>query len=392
VSECTGGTVTCTDTTNTCTPSNYCGTITSTTNNTCDGPEVACSDSTNTCNPGGCGTIYSSQDYGSATCPSGYTGPTYTYNGNGIFGYWCTQIVTTNTAIKTCTETYGAGSVNSAQPCTSCYAVVNGTNTFIGCCEVGTSGVYQGCKGLTTGTVYNYASPTYPITYYRTQKTTQTSYTRSAPSLYTYPVYVRRSATNLTTYTRSQSSNATTYTRTSPSNNAVTTYTRTSPSNVTTYTRTSPSNVTSTTYTRTSPSNVTTITYTRTSPSNVTTTNYTRSSATNVTNTTYTRTSASNLTTTTYGYNLRLIKSVGGTVSTATGDISLTSAAVAIKVTTSGNDIVAQAYSDTGLTITLGSAISYTATSPVKGTAHGIIKAPSAYGQGSTVDNFSITI
>jgi hypothetical protein len=124
----------------------------------------------------------------------------------------------------------------------------------------------------------------------------------------------------------------------------------------------------------------------------VTTTNYTRSSATNVTSTTYTRSSASNATTTTYAYNLRLIKSVGGTVSTATGDISLSSAAVAIKVTTSGDAITAQAYSDAALITTLGSAISYTATSPIKGTAHGILKAPSAYGQGSTVDNFSVTI
>jgi hypothetical protein len=336
--------------------------------------------------------VYSDVEYGDAVCPSGYSGPTYTYNSSGIFGQWCSRTTTVITGVKTCTQTYGAGSTNSSEPCTDCTAFDSNGNVVGGCCEVGTSGVYQGCKGFITSTSTNFISPTYPIIYNRIQYSTQTSYTRSSKSNSTTNNYTRSSASNVTSYTRSQSSNATTYTRTSPSNNAVTTYTRTSPSNVTTYTRTSPSNVTSTTYTRTSPSNVTTITYTRTSPSNVTTTNYTRSSATNVTNTTYTRTSASNLTTTTYGYNLRLIKSVGGTVSTATGDISLTSAAVAIKVTTSGNDIVAQAYSDTELTITLGSAISYTATSPVKGTAHGILKAPSAYGQGSTVDNFSVTI
>ena len=83
---------------------------------------------------------------------------------------------------------------------------------------------------------------------------------------------------------------------------------------------------------------------------------------------------------------------MGGTVSTATGDVSLTSAAAAIKVTTLGDAITAQAYSDTALTAPLGSALTYTPTTPTKATSHGIVKAPSAYGQGSTVDNFSASI
>lgn len=93
-----------------------------------------------------------------------------------------------------------------------------------------------------------------------------------------------------------------------------------------------------------------------------------------------------------YNYYLRLLNSSGGTVSTATGDISIGSAAAAVKVTTSGNSITAQAYSDVGLTSTLGSALTYTATSPTRTVNHGIIKAPSNYSQGSTVDSFSANI
>jgi hypothetical protein len=44
------------------------------------------------------------------------------------------------------------------------------------------------------------------------------------------------------------------------------------------------------------------------------------------------------------------------------------------------------------LTTTLGSALTYTPTSPTKATNHGIIKAPSDYSQGSTVDNFSANL
>lgn len=94
-------------------------------------------------------------------------------------------------------------------------------------------------------------------------------------------------------------------------------------------------------------------------------------------------------TSTTYGYYLRLLSSVGGTVSTATGDVSLSAGATAIKVTTLGDSITAQAYSDSALTTTLGSALTYTPASPAKGTGQGIVKAPSDYSQGSTVDNFS---
>lgn len=94
------------------------------------------------------------------------------------------------------------------------------------------------------------------------------------------------------------------------------------------------------------------------------------------------------------GYNngtnhyLRLIKSVGGTVSTATGDISLGQAAAKIVVATSGTTITAKAYSDSGMTSQLGSTQTYTPSSPTTGVNVGIIKAPSD-NQNNTVDNFS---
>jgi hypothetical protein len=88
-----------------------------------------------------------------------------------------------------------------------------------------------------------------------------------------------------------------------------------------------------------------------------------------------------------YSYYLKMLKSVGGTVSTATGDVSLGSAPAAISVNTSNDTITAKAWADTAMTSQLGTTQTYTATSPTKGTGVGIIKAP-ADGQGSTVDNF----
>jgi hypothetical protein len=95
---------------------------------------------------------------------------------------------------------------------------------------------------------------------------------------------------------------------------------------------------------------------------------------------------------TTYNYYLRLLKSESGTVSVATSDIDIGSQAAAISVVVNGNAITAKAYSDTGMGSQLGSTLSYTATSPVKGQSVGIIKAPSDYNQGSTVDNFSVNL
>jgi len=90
-------------------------------------------------------------------------------------------------------------------------------------------------------------------------------------------------------------------------------------------------------------------------------------------------------------YNLRMLKSVSGTVSTVGSDVALTSAAVSIAVSTAGSSIVATAYSDAAMTNSLGS-MTVAASSPVTAPKSGIIKAPSFSSQGSTVDDFRLTI
>lgn len=90
-----------------------------------------------------------------------------------------------------------------------------------------------------------------------------------------------------------------------------------------------------------------------------------------------------------YFYYLSMKKSVSGTISSVVSDVSLSQQPAAIKVTTLGDSIIAQAYSDQAMTSALGSPISITPSSPNKGTKAGIIKAPTAWNQQSTVDNFS---
>jgi hypothetical protein len=94
--------------------------------------------------------------------------------------------------------------------------------------------------------------------------------------------------------------------------------------------------------------------------------------------------------TTSNSYYLRLLKSVSGTVSTATADVSLASAAVAILTTVSGDTITSKAYSDAEMTTQLGTTLTHTASSPSKGYYVGIIKTPSD-NQGSTIDNYNLT-
>lgn len=90
-----------------------------------------------------------------------------------------------------------------------------------------------------------------------------------------------------------------------------------------------------------------------------------------------------------YFYYLRLMSSISGTVSTVISDVSLGSQPAAIKITTAGDTITAQAYADTALTSPLGSPATATPSSPLKSGKVGVIVAPTAYNQQSTVDNFS---
>ena len=89
-------------------------------------------------------------------------------------------------------------------------------------------------------------------------------------------------------------------------------------------------------------------------------------------------------------YYLRLLKSVSGPVSTATADVSLASAAVALLTIVSGDTITSKAYSDAGMENQLGTTLTHTASSPSKGYYVGVIKTPSD-NQGSTVDNYNLT-
>lgn len=92
--------------------------------------------------------------------------------------------------------------------------------------------------------------------------------------------------------------------------------------------------------------------------------------------------------TTTTSYFMRLIRAVSNSVSQL-AQVTLSGLAGAIKVITSGDTITATAYSDSGMTSPYSNTITNTPSSPVKGSRAGIIKAPSDFSQGSTVDNFS---
>jgi hypothetical protein len=89
-----------------------------------------------------------------------------------------------------------------------------------------------------------------------------------------------------------------------------------------------------------------------------------------------------------------LIKSINGTVSTHESveintNTSSLSAINSMKVTTSGNDVSIQVFGTAGLLNKIGSTITRTITSPVKGIMVGLIKSPSSTSQGSTFSNFT---
>jgi hypothetical protein len=145
-----------------------------------------------------------------------------------------------------------------------------------------------------------------------------------------------------------------------------------------------------TTYTRTQKTNATT--YTRTQNTNVAT--YTRTQNTTVTN--YTRSSATNVTTTTYTSAIRIISSVSGSVVTDSTTTLATSASAypniaSMQTNTNGTTLTVKGYSGAGQTTQLGSTITRTPTTPVRGTSVGTIKAPTTANQGSTLDSFSAT-
>lgn len=94
---------------------------------------------------------------------------------------------------------------------------------------------------------------------------------------------------------------------------------------------------------------------------------------------------------TNYNYYLKVIKSIGGAVSSVGTDVALPSQPLAIKVIISGTNVQSVAYSTIGMTNSIGER-SDVITSPSRTGVVGIIKSLSPYNQGSTVSNFSATI
>ena len=102
--------------------------------------------------------------------------------------------------------------------------------------------------------------------------------------------------------------------------------------------------------------------------------------------------------TVTYSYDTRIVvvSSVSGSVVTDSTTTLVSGAGSlspvnSLKVVTSGDQITATAYSSAGLASQLGSPAVRTPTTPTKGPSVGIIKGPSTYNQGSTIDNYSTT-
>ena len=123
-------------------------------------------------------------------------------------------------------------------------------------------------------------------------------------------------------------------------------------------------------------------------------TQYTRTQNTPVT--TYTRWSATTVTTTTYTSAVRILSSVSGTVSTNSTTTLATSTSsqqniASMQVNTNGTTVTIKGYSGAGQTTQMGSTITITPSSPVRGEGVGIIKAPTVDSQGSTLDNFNAT-
>lgn len=86
---------------------------------------------------------------------------------------------------------------------------------------------------------------------------------------------------------------------------------------------------------------------------------------------------------------IRLIQSASNVVSQV-AEWALASVANSVKILLNGRDITVKAYSDTDLTNQIGSDLTYTATGAAITANYGIIVKPSAYNQGSSVDEISI--
>jgi hypothetical protein len=125
-------------------------------------------------------------------------------------------------------------------------------------------------------------------------------------------------------------------------------------------------------------------------------TTYSNTYNTNVT--TYTRTQNTTVSSTTYTYDTQITtitSAAGSVVATTTTTLVSSSSSLStvgsLKVVTAGTSATITAYSLAGLSGVLGSPVTFTPGGTPTGPYVGIIKAPSSYNQGSTLDNFSAT-
>jgi hypothetical protein len=83
------------------------------------------------------------------------------------------------------------------------------------------------------------------------------------------------------------------------------------------------------------------------------------------------------------------VSKINGTESVISSTANSTTNIAGIKVTTSGNNVTAKAYSDTDFTNQVGSDLSSTNTGQ-KSKEHGIISRSSTNSQGYTIDEFRV--
>jgi hypothetical protein len=86
---------------------------------------------------------------------------------------------------------------------------------------------------------------------------------------------------------------------------------------------------------------------------------------------------------------IRLIKSVSNTVTEVT-KITLSTVVNSLRLSVSGSQVTAKAYSDTDLASQIGSDLVFTPTGVALTTSYGIIITPSATNQGDSLDDFTI--
>lgn len=90
-------------------------------------------------------------------------------------------------------------------------------------------------------------------------------------------------------------------------------------------------------------------------------------------------------------HRIKILKSIANAVSEISNNL-FSLAINSFKLLLSGNDATIQAFSTTTYTSQIGNSVSASITSPVKTKRHGIIKSSSDYAQGSSIDEFGVSL